>query len=133
MVSNDTRHEIEQYLGQLPSWMEALAPPAAEHSWGIVRDLELEETDLPRREKELVGLGAAAAMQCPYCIEFHSEAAKLEGVSEDELTEAVNVAANTRYFSTILHGAAVDYDDFVDETAEIVEHIKEQQAVAGDD
>lgn len=113
--------------------MAALAEPAADHSWGVVRDLEFEETDRPKREKELVGLGAAAAMGCPYCIHFHTQGAKMEGITEDELTEAVTIAANVQYFSAILHGAEVDHGEFVDETAEIAKHIETQQATADDD
>ncbi|MFD1514638.1 carboxymuconolactone decarboxylase family protein [Halomarina rubra] len=134
MVSNETQREIEEYLGQVPSWLDALSEPAADHSWGVVRDLELGETDLPNREKALVAVGAAAAMNCPYCIHFHGEEARLEGVSDEGLSEAANVAANVRYFSTILHGAEVDLDDFRRETSEIVQHIEDQQAAAaGDD
>ena len=128
MVSMQSRKEIEETLGQVPSWLEALSEPAADHSWGVVRDLELSETELPNREKALVAVGAASAMNCPYCVRFHREEAKLEGVTDEELTEAVNVAAGVRYFSTILHGAEVDIDEFEDETTEIVEYIKDQQA-----
>lgn len=133
MVSEQTRTEIEEYLGQVPSWLEGLSEPAADHSWGVVRDLELGETQLPNREKALVAVGAAAAMGCPYCIHFHKEEAKLEEVTEDGLDEAVNVAANVRYFSTILHGGEVDLDDFAAETTDIVEYIKEQEAAPGAD
>lgn len=128
MVSTEARREIETYLGQVPSWMEAISEPAADHSWNLVRDLEFEETELPAREKALVGLGAAAAMGCPYCVHFHTEEAKLEGVTEPALREAVNLAAAVGYFSTILHGSGIDLEDFVAETDEIVEHIREQQA-----
>lgn len=69
-------------------------------------------------------------MNCPYCVHFHTEEAKLEGVSEEGLTEAANVAANARYFSTILHGAEVDLDEFTAETSEIVGYIKEREAAA---
>ncbi|QLG63171.1 carboxymuconolactone decarboxylase family protein [Halorarum salinum] len=130
MVSDRTRGEIEEYLGQVPSWLESLSDPAADHSWGVVRDLELGETALPNREKSLVALGAAAAMNCPYCIRFHTEEAKLHDVSDEGLAEAVNVAANVKYFSTILHGAEVDMDAFATETDEIAEHIREQEAAA---
>lgn len=128
MVSKQTQAEIEEYLGQVPSWIEGVSAPAADHSWSLIRDLQFEETELPNREKALVALGAAAAMGCPYCIHFHREEARLEEVTEGGIAEAVNVAADIRYFSTILHGAEVDLDDFVDETTAIVEHIKEQQA-----
>jgi len=133
MVSTDTQTEIEEVLGQVPSWIEALPEASADHSWKIVRDLQLSETELTNREKALVGVGAASAIQCPYCIHFHTEEAKLDGVNETELEEAVGVASNVRYFSTVLHGADVDYDAFVDETAELVEHIEDQQAAMSAD
>ena len=132
-VARNPREELESTLGQVPSFIEALADPAVDHSWGIMRDLQLDETELPNREKALVGLGAAAAIQCPYCIHFHTEEAKLHGVTETELAEATNVSGIVRYFSTILHGSQEDLSDFEAETAEIVEHVRSQQAAAGDD
>lgn len=134
MVSEATRQEIEGALGQFPSWMDALAEPAGEHSWGIFRDLNFgEETELSAREKALVGVGVAAAINCPYCTYFHKEEARLDDVTDDELKEAVNLAGVTKYFSTILHGNEVDVDDFAAETDEIVAHIREQAAAAADD
>lgn len=124
---------MEESLGQVPSWIEALPEEAADHGWMIVRDLLLGETDLTAREKALVCLGAAASIQCPYCVNFHREEAKLEDVTEDELSEAVAVAGNVRLFSTILHGAETDYDAFVDETAEIADHVRDQRAAAPSD
>lgn len=128
MVSDATRNELEQALGQVPSFIDALADPAVDHSWGIMRDFQLDETALSRREKALVGLGAAAAIQCPYCIHFHREESRLEDVTDEELTEALNTASTVRYFSTILHGAEIELDDFVDETTEIVDHVEAQRA-----
>lgn len=134
MVSNETADEITEYLGVVPSWIEALPEPAADHSWRIVRDLQLEETELTRREKALVGVGAAAAIQCPYCIHFHREEAKLEEVTDEELEEAFAISGDVRYFSTVLHGVEMDSEEFESETESIVEHINEQQAqAAGDD
>lgn len=133
MISQDTQQEIETYLGQVPSWIGEISNPAIDHSWHLARDLQFNETELPNREKSLVALGAASAIGCPYCIHFHREEAKLEGVSRDGIAEAVNVAADIQYFSTILHGAGVDIDDFVQETTEIVEYINEQQAVTSPD
>jgi len=134
MASADAHAEIEEYLGQVPSWMGVISEPAADHSWGIMRDLLLGETELTGREKALVGLGAAAAIECPYCVYFHQEEAKLADVTDSELTEAANVAGTTKYFSTMLHGARFDEERFVEETDDIMDHISEQQAAAaGDD
>ncbi|WP_265109026.1 carboxymuconolactone decarboxylase family protein [Halosolutus halophilus] len=133
MVSERTRQEIEQSLGQVPSWIEILAEPASDHSWGLFRDLQLGETELSEREKGLIGVAVASAISCPYCTYFHKEEARMADVTEDELEEAVNLACATRYFSTLLHGNEVDVDDFVDETSEIVDYIEEQESAPADD
>lgn len=110
--------------------MESLAEPASDHSWGIFRDLSFGETELSPREKALVGVGVAATTKCPYCVYFHKEEARLADVTEAELEETATLAGSTQYFSTVLHGNEVDLDDFVAETSEIVEHLKEQDAAA---
>jgi AhpD family alkylhydroperoxidase len=133
MVSDETRNELEEYLGQVPSFIEELADPAVDHSWGIMRDLELAETELSTREKALIGLGAAAAIQCPYCVHFHREEARLEDVSEEGLKEAVNVASTVQYFSSVLHGAEISMEEFTTETASIMSHVEEQHAAPSDD
>lgn len=124
---------MEEMLGRVPSWMEIMSPAADDHSWGIFRDLILGETDLSPREKALIGVGVASAIKCPYCTHFHKEEARLAGVTDDELEEATNVAGSTQYFSTLLHGNEFDEDEFVDETAAVVEYLKEQGAATADD
>ena len=131
MVSQSTQNEIESYLGQVPSWIAELSEPAADHSWGLVRDLQFDDTELSAREKALVGLGAASAIQCPYCTHFQGTKAELEGVTDVERTEVVNLAAGIRYFSTVFHGAEVDHDEFVDETAEIAQHVVAEREATG--
>jgi AhpD family alkylhydroperoxidase len=133
MATQQTVQEMEETLGQVPDWMEIIAEPASDHSWGIFRDLTMGETELSPREKALVGVGAAAAMQCPYCTYFHKEEARFAGVSEAELAETVNVAGVTEYFSTLLHGNEYDHDDFVSETDDIFEYMREKQGAAADD
>jgi AhpD family alkylhydroperoxidase len=133
MATQQTVQEMEESLGQVPGFMEIIAEPASDHSWGIFRDLTMGETELSPREKALVGLAAATATNCPYCTYFHKEEARFAGVSEAELEETVNVAGVTEYFSTLLHGNEYEQDEFVTETDEIFEHIREQQAAQADD
>jgi len=132
MVSTETQNEIEEACGQVPSWIANLAEPASDHSWGLVRDLDFEETELSAREKALIGVGVAAAIKCPYCSYFHKTEARMEDVTDEEIAEAVNLASMTEYFSTVLHGTEVDLEDFVEETTEMVEYIEEQQAASAD-
>jgi AhpD family alkylhydroperoxidase len=133
MATRQTVEEIEEELGQVPGWLEILAESASDHSWGILRDLTLGETELSPREKALVGVSAAAAMQCPYCAYFHREEARFADVSEAELKETVNIAGSTRYFSTLLHGNEYEHDDFVAETDEIFEYLRNRETAQADD
>ncbi|SIR51512.1 alkylhydroperoxidase AhpD family core domain-containing protein [Haladaptatus litoreus] len=130
MVSTETRNEIEEHCGLVPTWIENLSEPASDHSWALVRDLEFGETELSAREKALIGVGVSAAIKCPYCSHFHKEEARMEDVTEVELEEAVNLASTTQYFSTVLHGSEVEMDGFVEETAEMIEYIEEQRVAA---
>lgn len=133
MISGETQDELEEMLGTVPSWIDALPDEAAGHAWGMVRDLQFGETKLSQREKALVGLGAATAIQCPYCTHFHTAEAKLDDVTDEECSEAIGIASDVQYFSSVLHGSQVEYDDFVEETADIVDHVREQQAAAPSD
>ena len=62
------------------------------------------EGALTEREKALIALGVAHAVQCPYCIDAYSKDALQQGVDLDEMTEAVHVAAAIRGGSSLLHG-----------------------------
>jgi len=125
---------MEEYLGQVPDWMDIGAEPASDHTWGSFGTSfsSAKQNSLAGRKRSSVW-GAAAVLKCPYCTYFHKEEARLADVSDDELREAVNVAGSTSYFSTMLHGNEVDHDEFVTETDEIVEYIKGQEPAPADD
>lgn len=59
---------------------------------------------IPVKYKELIALGVALTTQCPYCIEIHSNNARKAGTSEQEIAEAVLVAAALRAGGAITHG-----------------------------
>jgi 4-carboxymuconolactone decarboxylase len=48
---------------------------------------------LTEREKALIALGVAHAVQCPYCIDAFSTACLEKGSTPEQMTEAVHVAA----------------------------------------
>jgi len=62
------------------------------------------EGALTAREKALIALGAAHAVQCPYCIESYSKACLERGADVEQMTEAVHVAAAIRGGATLVHG-----------------------------
>jgi len=62
------------------------------------------EGALTEREKALVALAVAHAVQCPYCIDAYSVACLEKGSNLDEMTEAVHVANAIRGGASLVHG-----------------------------
>jgi alkylhydroperoxidase/carboxymuconolactone decarboxylase family protein len=62
------------------------------------------EGALSGREKALIGLAVAHALQCPYCIDACTRSGLEHGSNREELTEAVQVAAAIRAGATLVHG-----------------------------
>jgi alkylhydroperoxidase/carboxymuconolactone decarboxylase family protein len=59
---------------------------------------------LSAREKSLIALGVAHAVQCPYCIDAYTQDALGKGCDVEQLTEAVHVAAAIRGGASLVHG-----------------------------
>ena len=59
---------------------------------------------LSEREKALIALAVAHAVQCPYCIDAYSQACLEKGSNVEEMTEAVHVACAIRGGSSLVHG-----------------------------
>ena len=62
------------------------------------------EGALTAREKALIALAVAHAVQCPYCIDAYSRDALEKGSNLEQMTEAVHVAAAIRGGSSLVHG-----------------------------
>jgi len=60
---------------------------------------------IPSKTKELMAITAAHVTQCPWCIEAHVSRAKEKGCSDEEIAEAVWVAAAMRAGAAFSHGA----------------------------
>lgn len=62
------------------------------------------EGALTAREKSLIALGVAHAIQCPYCIDAYTEDSMEKGASEAMMMEAVHVAGAIRGGASMVHG-----------------------------
>ena len=63
-----------------------------------------EDGALSAREKSLIALAVAHAVQCPYCIDAYSSDALEKGADVDQMTEAVHVASAIRGGASLVHG-----------------------------
>jgi 4-carboxymuconolactone decarboxylase len=62
------------------------------------------EGALTKREKSLVGLAVAHAIQCPYCIDAYTQQCLESGANLDQMTEAMHVTAAVRGGASLAHG-----------------------------
>lgn len=62
------------------------------------------EGALTEREKALIALAVAHAIQCPYCIDAYSKGCLEKGADPEQMTEAVHVAAAIRGGASLVHG-----------------------------
>ncbi len=133
-MSQDTRQvheEIKQYLGTVPEWVEKMPESGLGGFWSLMRDFELAETTIPNKYKELIGLAVAGATRCRYCALFHTEAARLNGATDQEISEASFMSGLTMAASSFVNAEQIDYDRFADETRKIVQYVRKNLQQGG--
>lgn len=64
-----------------------------------------DNTQVPKKYKELIALGVALTTQCPYCLEIHKKAAVDAGATQEEIAETVFIAAALRAGAAVTHGS----------------------------
>ncbi len=112
-----TYRDIEQTLGSVPTFFKVFPESGIAGAWAEFKSLQLNpKTKINGKTKELIGLAVAAQIPCHYCVYFHTAAAKANGASEDEIREAVAMAAVVRHWSTVLNGMQIDTAVFKKET-----------------
>ena len=58
---------------------------------------------LDTKTKQLIAVAVAHVTQCPYCIRGHTKAARRDGATEQEIIEAIWVAAEMRAGAAVAH------------------------------
>src|SRR5208337_4509245 len=104
--------EMEDKFGLVPSFFKLIPDSSLEHEWELFKAVQLDDTAIPNKYKELIGVGLSSAIRCRYCSLFHTEMAKLNGATDQEIEEAVHYAKSSVGWSTYINGMQVDYDEF---------------------
>jgi AhpD family alkylhydroperoxidase len=60
---------------------------------------------LPEVTKQLIAVAVAHVTQCPYCIDGHTRIARHKGATDEEIMEAIWVAAEMRAGGAFAHSA----------------------------
>jgi AhpD family alkylhydroperoxidase len=101
--------EIKMSEGMYPTNTRELAQrrrelaPETEAAFQAFSQKVFADGALPAKIKQLIAVAVAHTTQCPYCIKGHTKAALRHGASEQELMEAIWVAAEMRAGGSYAH------------------------------
>jgi AhpD family alkylhydroperoxidase len=105
--------DIEATFGFVPTFFKEQPKAGFAGAWQQLKELEFAEgTALSPKVKSLIGLAVVAQIPCSYCIWADAEGAKAAGATDEEIREAVGIAATERYWSTMLNGLQADLPTF---------------------
>ena len=108
-----TYREIEGMFGKVPEFVKKFPKAGLVGAWEETKSLEFsDKTALSPKVKSLISIAVAAQIPCEYCVYSDTLAAKQAGATDEEIAEAVGMAALTRHWSTIFHGLQIDLAQF---------------------
>jgi AhpD family alkylhydroperoxidase len=115
--------EMKETLGLVPEFFKRVPDSALEHEWELFKATQFTEGAIPKKYRALIGIGISSATGCQYGSLFHTEMARLNGATDEEIEEAVYFAGKTAAWSTFMEGIQIDYNRFKDEIRRICEHV----------
>ena len=86
-------------FGNVGEYQQELADKFFDYYGSVFAD-----SALTSKEKALIALAVAHAVQCPYCIDAYTEESLEKGYSEEQMMEAVHVATAIRGGASLVHG-----------------------------
>lgn len=125
---SEVEDEMKKELGLVPTFFKRIPDQYLDYEWELFKNLELGDTLIPNKYKELMGLAIHSESKCRYCTLFHTEAARLFGATEDEIQEAVHYAKMSLGWSAYLNGMQQDYDMFSEELDRMTDYVEKQVA-----
>lgn len=96
MFPKTTRELMEKKAELAPQNIEA---------WRNFSKTVFQAGALDEKTKQLIAVAVAHVTQCPYCIRAHTPQAMRKGASEEEIMEAIWVAAEMRAGAAYAHAS----------------------------
>ena len=128
MTKAEVYADIEQIFGKVPAFFKAIPESSLALEWQLFKTVQLAETPIPAKYKELIGVGIAAVTKCRYCSFFHIESAKLNGATDAEIEDAVHFAKSSAGWSAYLNGLMFDFDEFKQELLDSLDYVRKNMA-----
>ena len=86
-------------FGEITEWQKELGDKFFDYYGSVFA-----EGALTAREKSLIALAVAHAIQCPYCIDAYTSDTLSKGVDEEQMMEAVHVDGAIKGGAALVHG-----------------------------
>ncbi|MFA6815919.1 MAG: carboxymuconolactone decarboxylase family protein [Lentisphaeria bacterium] len=103
----EIQEKMEKEMGAIPEVFQAMGRNGDFLSHMIALMVTTGK-GLDPKTKELIMIAVSAVNGCEYCFKGHSKLAKNAGVSEDEITAAVEVASTMSAFNNFVKGIGLD-------------------------
>lgn len=130
MTRQQVYKEIEETLGLVPTFLKSIPDNSLELEWKLLKTVQMDEGPIPNKYRELIGLAIAATTKCRYCTYFHTEFARLNGATDQEIEDAIHYAKSSAGWSAYLNGQQADFEQFKREINQICENARKQMASA---
>ncbi len=119
--------DMERTLGLVPYFIGPFPKKSIAGSWLNIKGIFFNpKTTIPIKTKVLIGLAVSAQAHDKYGVYWDTEMAKVNGATDQEISEAVEMAGITRHWSTWLNGNQLDEKAFKKEADKIFSYLKKQ-------
>jgi len=122
-----TLDDIKKTMGVVLDQFKVIPYDVVPQEWAEMKKYSFGETKIPAKYRELIGLAVAATIKCPYCIYFHTRAAKMNGATDVEIAETAFLARFTTGWSAMLHATSIDLNSFKKQFAEVEAYLTKQK------
>lgn len=119
--------EIEQLFGLVPSMFKAVPDSTLALEWQLFKRVQFDPGPIPNKYRELIGVAISAITKCRYCALYHTEVARLNGATDEEIEDAVHYAKSSAGWSAYINGLQMDYEQFRSEVLQACEHVRAMQ------
>lgn len=86
-------------FGNISDWQPKLGEKFFDYYGEVFKEGALTE-----REKSLIALAVSHAVQCPYCIDAYTSDSLKKGADDEQMMEAIHVAAAIKGGALLVHG-----------------------------
>jgi alkylhydroperoxidase AhpD family core domain len=99
---NSYRQQLVETIGKI-----AQLSPDTVRGYSVLGAASSKTKHLDAKIRELIALAVAVSLRCDGCITVHTDAAKKQGASQEEIAEALGVAVSVNAGAALVYSARV--------------------------